>query len=823
MIFGNKIFYGNKALEDQFNVDIAQVNQICEIYEEEVEQKYSDHMAYVRHVHEKIFNLHYFYNNEDELQLWVKHNVLNAINQEDFEQTRCQKMPSAIQIFKITFKKILEIFFEDTASEKFPSDHYFMINQLDPVTCQQFLIDSLKNSVEREKQSPIIKLSSKVACHDHKTPQSIISIAKSFDVAENMKYQVEAFTNKYSTPEDYVLEQMNLSQHPKLEQTTEYVSQCKQLDESLPQSEPSTNGDETSSLSSIEHVCQTKPSIKSKVSFSTKTSPETEQSHQTTCQHVSKLKQYREAAYNNKRYSEKNTSMENQSIFDIQRHIQRNQINNSLFPNPDNVTTKAKCYQISIDNQKSSDFVIRTSNYEFLRAKIMINGSKDLIWAIIDSGAEINIIAESKIHLFKAKWEPSATQVQGIGTPSRGGLKEAHVDLTVEGRRMQPILLHAIPDILLGESIILGRTFLAENGLAVDHFNRKLFHYKNEIDGGSNDFHYSIYLSGKDADRSVAYTIQDCPVFVTEDLQCVENESIKVGITLEDCKDAVFPTPPNFANHYETQYIMEAVPELQGLYPVDGIIDLKSTQEINFMYTTDNKIKKGDKIGYVTSVLHDPNEIDDYQPFAEPFDLPHKTNIPLPDRLKNVSMEDTDPSLKCNPRSRLYPPINMENWKLDRDAELKNNYDDSHPNKFTKERIMKEADVDKSRLTADQLDRFYNVLFYHQQAFNRDDTDISLGLVGETNLEPKTDCPAECRTKRRRIPRDMNCIIFETIKSQKEMGLLEPGSGPYSSSVHVVYKAKDPKKKGKSRLVVDYRDINAKCIMTLILNILQDA
>jgi hypothetical protein len=814
MIFGNKVFYGNKILENQFNVDLAQVKQIFEIYEEEVEQKYSDHIAYVRHVHEKIFNLHYFYNNEDELQLWVKHNVLNAINQENCERPKSQRVPTAIQTFKTTFKRIQENFPENITSEMFPANHYYMINQLNPVTCQQFLINSLKNSVSREIRDPIIKLSDKVTSHNHKPPQSILSMSKSSDVVENMRYQVEAFTSKYSSPEDHTLEHLDLTQRPKLEQTTEYVSQCKQLNQSLPQSESYMSENDTSSLSSAEQVHPTNNFTRAKTSFSNKTSPTTEQECPTTGNHISELEQYRETAYNDKRYSHNNTEKENQSIFNTQCHIHKNQISNNLFPDSDNITTKAKCYQISIDSQKASDFVIRTANYQFLRAKIMINGSKELLWAIIDTGAEINIIAESKIHHFKAKWEPSATQVQGIGTPSRGGLKEAHVDLTVEGRRMQPILLHAIPDELLGESIILGRTFLAENGLAVDHLNRKLFHYKNEVDGDPNDFHYSIYLSGKDTDRSVAYTIQDCPVYVTEDLQCIENESIKVGIKLEDCKDAAFPTPSNFANHYETQYILEAVPELQGLYPVEGIINLKHTQEINFMCTTDNKIKKGDKIGYVTSVLHDPNEIDDYQPFAEPFDLPHETNIPPPDRLKNVSMEDTDPALKCNPRSRLYPPINMENWKVDRDMELKNNYDDSHPNKFTKERIMNEADVDKSRLTTDQLDRFYNVLFYHQQAFNRDDTDISLGLVGETNLEPKVDCPAECRTKPRRIPRDMNRVIFDTIKSQKQMGLLEPGSGPYSSSVHVVYKAKDPRKKGKSRLVVDYRDINAKCIMT---------
>ena len=147
-------------------------------------------------------------------------------------------------------------------------------------------------------------------------------------------------------------------------------------------------------------------------------------------------------------------------------------------------------------------------------------------------------------------------------------------------------------------------------------------------------------------------------------------------------------------------------------------------------------------------------------------------------------MEDTDPSLICSPTSRLYPPIQMNQWKIDRQREIDNNFQDSHPDAFTMEKIKTDINIDKSNLTPTEINSIHNLFYFYQQALNRDEFDISLGKVGETRLQTKPNSPSTLKTKPRRLPRDMMKIIYETVTSQKSMGLLESADGPFNTTLH---------------------------------------
>jgi hypothetical protein len=134
------------------------------------------------------------------------------------------------------------------------------------------------------------------------------------------------------------------------------------------------------------------------------------------------------------------------------------------------------------------EIVIKPKNYEFLRAKVTINGSKPM-YAMIDTGSQINIINHANTKFFKANWCKEEMTLRGIGPNVYKDLTVCDADLVLEGRTMQPILLHQIQDTALGDqTLILGRPFLAANSLSVDHANRKLLHYNCAPSSHNDDF-----------------------------------------------------------------------------------------------------------------------------------------------------------------------------------------------------------------------------------------------------------------------------------------------------------------------------------------------
>jgi hypothetical protein len=340
-------------------------------------------------------------------------------------------------------------------------------------------------------------------------------------------------------------------------------------------------------------------------------------------------------------------------------------------------------------------------------------------------------------------------------------------------------------------------------------------HYNCALSANNDDFEYEIYLSGEEDEKSATYTFSKCPVYATQEVKCEENTSVKLGIKLNHKRDCNFPDGSNFGSDFKIEYIMESTGDYEGNFPVDGIINVTGEQDICYMCTTNKLIPKGGLVGHATAVLVYAKEEENYAQFDEPFQIVNKSNIPMPNRMENISMEDTPIELKCSPTARLYPPIDMDEWRLQRDLETRNKVNlDPHPSKFTKERIKKDADINTAILSDNEIERVHEMLLYYQQAFNRDKLDISLGLVGEATLTKTETAPSQLKCKYRKIPKDMQKVIYETIKAQKEMGLLESCSGPYSSAVHVVYKTlKDKERTRKSRLVVDFRQMNEKCIL----------
>jgi hypothetical protein len=117
----------------------------------------------------------------------------------------------------------------------------------------------------------------------------------------------------------------------------------------------------------------------------------------------------------------------------------------------------------------------------------------------------------------------------------------------------------------------------------------------------------------------------------------------------------------------------------------------------------------------------------------------------------------------------------MNQWKIDRQREIDNNFQDSHPDAFTMEKIKTDINIDKSNLTPTEIYFIFT---------SRDEFDISLGKVGETRLQTKPNSPSTLKTKPRRLPRDMMKIIYETVTSQKSMGLLESADGPFNTTLH---------------------------------------